>query len=1084
MNILAKFPVKAVASAAIALAVSSAATANIKYWDNPAYRAFDVGDYVQDGLVLNYDGIRNAGADAEHDSTATTWANLGSGGSAYDMKQYSLVGSNWQKGAATGSWTDHGFVFGKTSVFAQSEPIVIPMKRTMQVLVDAKSSEQGGIGDVVGCYNGSKWDQFSICMRSDGTVANTFYIPVFSHTATTTSQRPYIKTSDARYDYGTAIINENDAVWFAGTTAPWAAAATGGATGHYKNGNFAAYEYEDQGLSLGGRYPNTIQTFKGTVKFFRFYHRCLSDEEVGWNRVVDEARYFGRKAALPVTNVVVASNIPVACGAEPAGCYALDGTYTFSAPASQIVKGRTYTLNGYTIEVWDESASAWGEAEEYSGNSYEASASKLVRLTWRWTPGDGLVNYDVDDYVQDGLILNYDGIRNAGADAEHDNAATTWKNLGSLGSTYDMVRHSYVDSSLVANSAATGAWTENGFAFDRSSLFHLKAGQAFTVGTEYTLQALVDTYADRHSANSSQIGYLMCPSVEDNSNEYQRFTIGVRNSSATYGGVELASSIYHCAADNAGLERAAIPGNHFDYVTVMLNWNEAIVFSGTEAIWSGINATGYMTSSSAKPYARTYTKGFSLGGQLPYNKQLLNGHFNCYRHYDRVLNNDELAWNRLVDNARFFPVTNVVVATTRAGVFGNEKDGAYQVSGSYTFTAPESVTVGKTTYAPAGYAIQAWDGENGVWGAATEHEGSSYAYTAEAGKVRLLWRWKGVRGLRTAADYDVQDYVAGGLLLNYDGIRNAGTGHDPAATTWVNLGTAGAAHDAVLSNEVDAAGSWMDSGYDFDGKCRFIAKMAYNPTYTIQFLSDAVQNEQSDDKETTIYFICGDANTRFAYATYNQYLYPRVQTNGNDSTLRMLIDKAKPVGYVTGIQDQAGKRASVFSGTEAPVSGDNTRTYESMRTDTKFDDFCIGGWKWGLNQNLRGGINYMRYYDRVLSDSELEMNRAVDEARYFGRLSVTNVVVTAPKYGGGQAEPAGAYAVEGEWTFRAEPVLDERKNREREVIGYVVETWDGSAWVGAHTYSGDSYTHRTSEASAPVRLTWKWRPDGTMVILR
>ena len=60
-----------------AAVIAAACHAGIKYWDNPDFKAFDVGDYVQDGLVLNYDGIRNAGADQPHDSTATTWKNLG-----------------------------------------------------------------------------------------------------------------------------------------------------------------------------------------------------------------------------------------------------------------------------------------------------------------------------------------------------------------------------------------------------------------------------------------------------------------------------------------------------------------------------------------------------------------------------------------------------------------------------------------------------------------------------------------------------------------------------------------------------------------------------------------------------------------------------------------------------------------------------------------------------------------------------------------------------------------------------------------------------------------------------------------------
>ena len=80
--------VKAMSLAAIALGALTA-SAEIKYWDNPAYKAFDVGDYVQDGLLLHYDGIRNAGATAGHDPNATVWKNLGSGGAAYDYVRLS-----------------------------------------------------------------------------------------------------------------------------------------------------------------------------------------------------------------------------------------------------------------------------------------------------------------------------------------------------------------------------------------------------------------------------------------------------------------------------------------------------------------------------------------------------------------------------------------------------------------------------------------------------------------------------------------------------------------------------------------------------------------------------------------------------------------------------------------------------------------------------------------------------------------------------------------------------------------------------------------------------------------------------------
>ena len=48
------------------------AQGGIKYWDNPEYKTFDVGDYVP-GAVWHYDGICNQGTNVAHSMTATTW---------------------------------------------------------------------------------------------------------------------------------------------------------------------------------------------------------------------------------------------------------------------------------------------------------------------------------------------------------------------------------------------------------------------------------------------------------------------------------------------------------------------------------------------------------------------------------------------------------------------------------------------------------------------------------------------------------------------------------------------------------------------------------------------------------------------------------------------------------------------------------------------------------------------------------------------------------------------------------------------------------------------------------------------------
>ena len=74
-----KLKVATRATLLVSLTVAMTAHAGIKYWDNPAFRAFDVGDYAP-GAVWHFDGIRNQGADQPHSTTATTWKNIGSSG--------------------------------------------------------------------------------------------------------------------------------------------------------------------------------------------------------------------------------------------------------------------------------------------------------------------------------------------------------------------------------------------------------------------------------------------------------------------------------------------------------------------------------------------------------------------------------------------------------------------------------------------------------------------------------------------------------------------------------------------------------------------------------------------------------------------------------------------------------------------------------------------------------------------------------------------------------------------------------------------------------------------------------------------
>ena len=1066
------------------IALTGASFAGIKYWDNQAFKAYDVGDYVQDGLVLNYDGIRNAGPTADHDSSATTWKNLGSVGATYDM---SIGGP-----ATSSAWGADGFAFAGDAYFRSASKHTLSEYYEIQSLVDAKASDATGIGYVYSrifadAWNSSDgaWNRSSIAVRpefSQNVSGTTYKGSLVFNTHYYTDGRPLVPTSVATtFDYMTALGESKSASIFIGldvpTEMPGRASPQSGAWSAQNPARIYLGGHEDAaGTGVG-------EALTGTVKNFRYYSRVLSANERAWNRVVDEARYFNRKAALPVTNVVVRSNCAPVYGDQPSGNYAVDASgFTFTAMASKTYKGRNYTCAGYTLETWNDSTGAWGEPEAHDGElSCTATSSSRIRITWRWTPGAGLIAYDADDYVQDGLVLHYDGIRNAGLGAPHDSAATNWVNLGSAGAAYDMTRYSLVSSAMVEG-AATGSWADTGFVFAKNAFFYESA--ALPVSPYYTLQTAIEATAN----DQNGIGYVMSPSKANNhSDDPLRFSIGIRDTKFIYEGVELAYSFYHNAMDATGGRPAvAVELNEtVNYGTAMLDHTNGVFFTGTTPPWNATGASnGHAVKTTGSASSRTYN-GLTLGGTHGETGNMLAGTLHGFRYYNRLLEDDELVWNRIVDNARYF-AANVTVASTRSDVQGNEPDGEYGVSGSYTFTAPASVTVGNVTYEPAGYAIQSWSDADGCWGAATEYEGASYSYTTAAGKVRLLWRWKAVRGIRAAADYDVSDYVSGGLVLNFDGIRNVGAtdGHDSSATTWVNLGTDGAKRNAPISKTSDLA--WTANGYMFDGTRKFVATSTGVGTasHTVQLLTDAVQNEQQgyagveEPSNPSIFFFSG-AQASFATATSGGSFYYRIQGVGNDTNLRFSFDKTQPLGYVTAITDAAAKKAYVFQSDEKPTTAPGVKSYDSIAAPS-FGELAIGGWGGGTSQYMKGTINYFRYYDRVLSDAELAQNRQVDVARYSGALSVTNVFVVAGN--GAQAE-GGAYKVEGEWTFTATTVVNKRKDTVP-VVRYTIETLVNGVWTDKRTYDGNSYTYTEGTSPATVRLRWYGQPEGVVFVVR
>ena len=94
----------------------------------------------------------------------------------------------------------------------------------------------------------------------------------------------------------------------------------------------------------------------------------------------------------------------------------------------------------------------------------------------------GLRAWEPSDYVQDNLVLHYDGIRNAGLAADHDDDATTWKDLSA----------STNNASLENGPGASGRWGDKGFVFNCSSNLWTAASRTSLSG-DFTAQVACDT---------------------------------------------------------------------------------------------------------------------------------------------------------------------------------------------------------------------------------------------------------------------------------------------------------------------------------------------------------------------------------------------------------------------------------------------------------------------------------------------------------------------------------------------------------------------------------------------------------------
>ena len=706
--------------------------------------------------------------------------------------------------------------------------------------------------------------------------------------------------------------------------------------------------------------------------------------------------------------------------------------------------------------------------------SFPFAAAAAVALAAA-TASAGLRAWEPTDYVRDSsLAWHLDGIRNAGLGVAHSADTKTWADLS--GNARDATR---------GESGTANYWTNDGFKFTAGAM---DTEKTFSLGSKYTVEFLTD-FKKSEQTGTGFLLHMRATGKETNNGSISYHTGQGKLMFRTHG------------LTGGDWLDGALGDDSLTYFTAFRNDSVIALVKDAKLpeSWKGGSKNDVAAADKWRIGANT-----AGGGDSPIKVTVKS-----IRAYSRLLTDAELAWNRAIDDARFFgasvvaaapvataAIPDAFVATAVSGAEGAEASGAYVVDDAgYTFSAPATRTVSGTTYALTGCTVAAWDAAAGSYGAPVQRDGVFAVAVAAGDKVKITWQWTASAGTLVGGGY-----VADGLALQYDGIWNAGIGvHDSSATTWADISGTG-------NNGIVTAGdgaTWTDVGFHLaqTSSIKTSRAVTLGTSHTIELMTDftrsghsgsdwgyfmasLLSNPYGSDDTFAIYYKVGDKTILFRGdklfgTTYN--------------TLPGIREES--VSYLTALRD--GAATALITGTTYPtttnsVSGVNcygdwyvSSSEMNVAPSDRIWVFGAAGSSATANY-LAADFKSIRIYSRLLSEEELAHNRAADEFRFGGSgiPPATGAVVVQSSVAGLEGrEPSGLYGPDA-WTFAAGTGRKTALGVEWECAGYQLQTWDAASgtWGVQQTVlrDGGNAVEWTSPSSgtafASVRLTWLWEP--------
>ena len=237
-------------------------------------------------------------------------------------------------------------------------------------------------------------------------------------------------------------------------------------------------------------------------------------------------------------------------------------------------------------------------------------------------------------YIKDGLICLYDGIENDGF-GTHNVSTLTWKNLGSLGSSFDATR-------------GNGSWQSNGAIFVRQN------NNAFMI--------------PNHLMNNHMQGEWTYEIVfTPNSGWFQGFSglfgdhghgFGIVGGQDNGDGTGISFNLYYPAVNLWVPSRSVFTADHITSVSQACSSTSGngITYKDANVVSSVSNINATLNVQSNQPYAligSAYVEGVP-NNMYTASGRTFSGVIHCLRIYNRPLSSGDVSKNHAIDVERYY----------------------------------------------------------------------------------------------------------------------------------------------------------------------------------------------------------------------------------------------------------------------------------------------------------------------------------------------------------------------------------------------------------------------------------------------